>query len=107
MGYILTNLQALFRPAELSLGPGLRRQALRLGRTAPAAMEGLTASSGQTKTPPCIMEMSVEVEGPAFAAADARLTEARNERSLDTGQSGATLATYILRDGSLRPQANM
>ena len=60
------------RPAELSFGPSLRRQALRLRRTAHAAV-GLDRWARPNERHPCL-------DGISMPTRNARLTKCRNER---------------------------
>jgi hypothetical protein len=64
------ELSDISRPGKLSFGPRLRRQALRLRRTA-VRLWGLTARHGQTKTVP-LMEVSVPIAHLAGECATGR-----------------------------------
>ena len=95
-GHLSASVRTSSRPAELSFGPRLRRQALRLRRTAHAAV-GLDRSARPNERHPCL-DGNIYADcrlgrrmrdGSAVAAvANAHLTECRNERRLDTMPSG-------------------
>ena len=96
--HLCASFRTSSRPAELSFGPRLRRQALRLRRTAHAAV-GLDRSARPNERHPCL-EGNIYADcrlgrrmgdGSAVAAAaHAPLTECRNERRRGRPAMGCT-----------------